>query len=174
VGIVLHRSPSLLERGNTAIRDRIPVTTPRRTIDDLPSVLPPYLVRRAKRQAEFLRYELNLPTDRSRSDLEGDFLSFCRRHGFPRPEVNVKIGRWEVDFLWSPQSLIVETDFFDYHRGSVAFEDDHQRALDLRGMGYTVHRYTGAQLHSYPAEIAAELGEVLTGEVLRLPIRQPT
>ena len=88
VGIVLHRSPSLFERGNTAIRDRIPVTTPRRTIEDLPSVLPPYLVRRAKRQAEFLRYELNLPTDRSRSDLEGDFLSFCRRHGFPRPEVN--------------------------------------------------------------------------------------
>jgi hypothetical protein len=167
-GIVLHRSPSLIEMGNTTLRESIPVTSPRRTIEDLPSVLSSYLVRRAKRQAEFLKYELKLPTDRSRSDLETDFISFCRRHGLPLPEVNVKIGRWEVDFLWSSQNLIVETDFFDYHRGSVAFEDDHQRDLDLRGMGYSVRRYTGAQLRSYPAEIAAELGEVLTGEVLRL------
>ncbi|HSS33657.1 MAG TPA: DUF559 domain-containing protein [Solirubrobacterales bacterium] len=150
------------------------MTAPRRTIEDLPSVLPSYLVRRAKRQAEFLGFELRLPSDRSRSDLETDFLSFYRRHRLPLPEVNVKVGPWEVDFLWPRQCLIVETDFFDYHRGSVAFEDDHQRDLDLRGMGYAVHRYTGAQLRSYPAEIAAELGEVLTGEGLRLPIRQPT
>jgi hypothetical protein len=167
-GIVLHRSPSLRRKGETRVRDRIPVTAPRRTIEDLPSVLPLYLVRRAKRQAEFLGHELGLSTDRSRSDLETDFLSFCRRHGLPLPEVNVKVGRWEVDFLWPDQKLAVETDFFDYHRGSVAFEDDHRRDLDLRLRGYAVHRYTGAQLRSYPAEIAAELGEVLAGEILRL------
>jgi very-short-patch-repair endonuclease len=113
------------------------------------------------RQAEFLGYELSLPTDRSRSDLETDFLSFCRRHGLPLPEVNVKVGRWEVDFLWPIHKLAVETDFFDYHRGSVAFEDDPQRELDLRRLGYTVRRYTGAQLRGCPAAIAAELGEVL-------------
>lgn len=160
-GIVLHRSPSLRRTGETRVRDRIPVTSPRRTIEDLPSVLPPYLVRRAKRQAEFQGHELRLPTDRSRSDLETDFLSFCRRHGLPLPEVNVKVGRWEVDFLWPDQKLVVETDFFDYHRGATAFEDDHQRELDLRRMGYTVRRYTGAQLDDYPAEIVVELGEVL-------------
>jgi very-short-patch-repair endonuclease len=173
-GIVLHRSPSLMKKGETRVRERIPVTSPPRTIEDLPAVLPSYLVRRAKRQAEFLKYELRLPTDRSRSDLETDFLCFCRRHHLPLPEVNVKVGPWEVDFLWPSHKLIVETDFFDYHRGSVAFEDDHQRELDLRRLKYTVRRYTGAQLRSYPAEIAAELGEVLGGEVLRLPIRQPT
>lgn len=161
VGIALHRSPSLRRKGETRVRDRIPVTAPRRTIEDLPSMLPPYLVRRAKRQAEFRGHELRFPTDRSRSDLETDFLSFCRRNGLPLPEVNVKVGRWEVDFLWPIHKLAVETDFFDYHRGSVAFEDDHQRELDLRRMGYTVRRYTGAQLRGYPAEIAAELGEVL-------------
>jgi very-short-patch-repair endonuclease len=168
VGIALHRSPSLRRKGETRVRDRIPVTAPRRTIEDLPSALPSYLVRRAKRQAEFLGHELSLPTDRSRSDLETDFLSFCRRYRLPLPEVNVKVGRWEVDFLWPIHKLIVETDFFDYHRGSVAFEDDHQRELDLRRLGYTVRRYTGVQLRSYPAEMAAELGEVLAGETLRL------
>jgi very-short-patch-repair endonuclease len=165
-GIVIHRAISLAESPVplTTIRTGIPVTIPRRTIEDLPTVLPSYLVRRARRQAEFLKHELRLPTDRSRSDLEADFLSFCRRHHLPLPEVNVKVGPYEVDFLWPDHKLVVETDFFDYHRGSQAFEDDHQRELDLRRMGYAVRRYTGAQLTGYPAEIAGELGEVLGGE----------
>jgi very-short-patch-repair endonuclease len=161
-GIVLHRSPSAREEGMVGVRERIAVTSPRRTIEDLPSVLPDYLVRRAKRQAEFLGYELNLPTDRSRSDLEAFFLAFLRRHGFPKPKVNVKVGPYTVDFLWPNEMLAVETDFFDYHRGSVAFEEDHQRELHLRRRGYTVRRYTGAQLEDYPAEIVLELGEILT------------
>jgi very-short-patch-repair endonuclease len=159
VGIVVHRSLSL----ETTVKTSIPVTTPRRTIEDLKGVLPDYLVRRAKRQAEFLRYELGLPTDRSRSDLESAFLSFCRRHRLPRPEVNVKVGPWEVDFLWRTQKLIVETDFFDYHRGHQAFEDDHQRELDLRRRGYVVRRYAGAQIRNHPALVVADLGEILGG-----------
>jgi len=161
-GIVLHRSPSLRKKGEATFRERIPVTAPRRTIEDLEGVLPAYLVRRAKRQAEFLGHRLNLPTDRSRSDLESEFLTFLARHGFPKPEVNVKVGRWAVDFLWSTQKVAVETDFFDYHRGSVNFEDDHQRELDLRRAGYAVRRYTGAQIRNYPAEVVADLREVLS------------
>ena len=66
--------------------------------------------------------------------------------------------------------LVVETDFFDYHRGSQAFEDDHQRELDLRGRGFSVRRYTGAQLDNYPAEIAVELGEVLSWRASGRPV----
>jgi len=99
-------------------RERIPVTTPRRTIVDLAQTLEPYLVRRAKSQAEFMKFRLLLPSDRTRSDLERDLLRFLARHGFPRPEVNVKAGKFTVDFLWPEQMLAVETDFFDYHRGS--------------------------------------------------------
>ncbi|HWC09274.1 MAG TPA: hypothetical protein VG458_09500, partial [Solirubrobacterales bacterium] len=135
-GIVLHRSPSLRKKGETTRRERIPVTAPRRTIEDLEQTLELRDVRRAKRQAEFLKHRLNLPTDRSRSDLESDFLSFIDRHGFPPPKVNVKVGKYTVDFLWPAHMLAVETDFFDYHRGSQAVEDDHQRELDLRRMGY--------------------------------------
>ena len=87
-GIVVHRCVSLA----ATVKTGVPVTSPRRTIEDLPSVLPSYLVRRAKRQAEFLGPELGLPTDRSRSDLETFFLSFCRRHDLPLPEVNVQVG----------------------------------------------------------------------------------
>jgi len=144
------------------VRERIRVTSPRRTIEDLEDTVPGYLYRRAKSQAEFMKYRLRLPTDRTRSDLERDFLRFLAKHGFPRPEVNVKVGKYTVDFLWREQMVAVETDFFDYHRGSQAFEDDHQRDLELRRLGYTVRRYTGAQLDNYPAEIVAELGEVLS------------
>jgi hypothetical protein len=41
------------------------------------------------------------------------------------------VGKYTVDFLWPEQMVAVETDFFDYHRGSVAFEDDHERELHL-------------------------------------------
>ncbi len=169
-GIILHRSRSLAANPSLATeRLRIPVATPQRTIDDLRDVVPPYMVRRAIRQAEHLGLRLNQATKsetkRTRSDLELDFLAFCSRHSFPRPEVNVKVGKWEVDFLWPEQRVAVETDFFDYHRGSIPFEDDHQRELDLRRLGYAVRRYTGAQLDNYPAEIVVDLGEVLGGGV---------
>jgi very-short-patch-repair endonuclease len=145
----------------------IHVTNPQRTIDDLEGIVEPYLVRRAIRQAEHFKIRLNPSTRartlRTRSDLELAFLAFCARHSFPRPEVNVKVGRWEVDFPWPSQKVAVETDFFDYHHGSVPFEDDHQRELDLRRLGYTVRRYTGAQIRNHPALVVADLGEALRG-----------
>lgn len=161
-GIVLHRSPSLGRRGETRRRYDIPVTSPRRTIKDLEGTIPDYLWRRAKRQAEFMKYRLNLPTDRTRSDLERDFLAFFAKHGLPPPEVNVKAGKHCVDFLWRAERLVVETDFFDYHRGSIAFNEDHQRDMDLRLAGYTVRRYTGAQLDDHPAKMAIELRDLLS------------
>jgi len=159
-GIHLHRaqalagsspSPSYLQqeggrRGRplTTRRDHIPVTTVARTIEDLrASSFPPRLLRRAIRQAELMGLRLEgIESDRTRSDLEVAFLDLWRRHRLPPPEVNVKLGRWEVDFLWRPQRVVVETDFWIYHRGSVAFEDDHARELDLRQEGYTVLRFT--------------------------------
>lgn len=176
-GIRVHRCLSLQGKAHSShlevetrlapplvtVRYRIPVTSVARTIEDLRrGRYPERWVRRAQRQAELAKHRLGTgPPKRTRSDLEDDFLAFLGRHGLPRPEVNVKVGRWEVDFLWREASLAVETDFYDYHRGPTSFEDDHQRDMDLRRNGLTVLRYTGAQLRSYPAEIAAELGENL-------------
>ena len=78
-----------------------------------------------------------------------------------------KVGRHEVDFLWPKQKLAVETDFFDYRRGSQAFEDDHQRELELRRAGYTVRRFTGDQIRDHPALAVADLGEVLSAPPTR-------
>ena len=123
-GIHLHRCPSLSTpqepspspsypdqeggRGRrllTTYRDRIPVTTIQRTIDDLDGTVTPYLLRRAKRQAELMNVRLEGSEGRrARSDLEEDFFALIRRHRprLPLPETNLKLGRWEVDFLARP------------------------------------------------------------------------
>ncbi|HEX6602004.1 MAG TPA: DUF559 domain-containing protein, partial [Solirubrobacterales bacterium] len=97
----------------------------------------------------------------TRSDLEALFLEICRRYGIPMPEVNVRLGRWEVDFLWRSQRLVVETDFWAYHRGSVAFEDDHARDLDLRSAGFTVLRFTDRQLEGEAERVAADVARAV-------------
>lgn len=168
-GIRIHRCESLVNGDRreapdlVTTRTRIPVTTVARTIADLRGTVPLHLVRRAIRQAEIARLPLgsDVKTDRTRSDLERDFLRLCRDHGLTPPEVNVKIGRWTVDFLWRRERLAVETDSYAYHRGSVAFEDDHARDLDLRRRGYAVHRFTGRQLRDRPAHVAADLRDAL-------------
>jgi very-short-patch-repair endonuclease len=138
------------------------VTTIQRTIDDLEGIVPPHLLRRAKRQAELKGIHLDGgERRRARSDLEEDFFALVRLHHLPLPETNVKLGRWEVDFLWRPHRLVVEIDSFLYRRGSVAFHDDHARDLDLRQLGFTVLRYSERQLEEEPERIAADVAAAL-------------
>lgn len=145
------------------VHNGIPVTTVARTLEDLRrSELRPSLVRRAIRQAEFLRLPMGeIETDGTRSDLERDFLRLYRRHRLPPPEVNVPIGRMTVDFLWRDDRLVVETDSYVTHGGSIAFEDDRTRDLGLRRRGYRVHRFSERQLELEPEAIAADVARAL-------------
>ena len=145
------------------VRRGIPVTTVARTLEDLKrSTLRPSLVRRAIRQAEFLRLPMGaIETDGTRSDLERDFLRLCRRHRLPPPEVNVPIGRMTVDFLWPEARLIVETDSYATHGGTVAFEDDKARDMYLRRLGYRVHRFSERQIEMEPKAVAADVASAL-------------
>jgi very-short-patch-repair endonuclease len=163
MGIHLHRLSSLTPDECTR-RHGIPVTTPARTVADLRGVVPERLRRRAIRQAELAGFDLESAHagDRSRSDLEADFLKLCRRHRIPAPEVNVRIGRWTVDFLWPEVRLVVETDSYAYHRGRIAFQDDRARDLFLRGRGFDVIRVSERQLGGDAAAVAAVLKRALT------------
>ena len=153
----IHRSPSLQEN-TTTIRDGIRVTTPARTLRDLKPTVPDYVYRRALRQADYLGLPLEeTPTDRTRSELERDFLRLCRRHRLPVPEVNVRIGPFTVDFLWPEVRLVVETDGYAAHRGRQAFEDDRARDLELRRRGYEVMRFTDSQINGQPAVVAGAI-----------------
>jgi hypothetical protein len=161
-GIRLHR-PRTLNPAATTRRRGIPVTKPVRTIADLRRVVTEKELRRAIRQASVLGLPLGpeVAPERTRSDLELDFLALCRRHGVPEPEVNVKVDAIEVDFLWRDRRLVVETDGYSYHRGEIAFQDDHDRNLQLRLRGYEVLRLSEHQIAHEPATVAEALKQRL-------------
>lgn len=166
-GIRIHR-PRSLPRTSVTKRNAIPVTTPARTLTDLTTTnLEPRLIRAAIREAAFRGYRVDprilARTRRTRSDLELDFLVFCRRHDLPPPEVNVRVGRFTADFLYRDARLVIETDSWEYHGGEVAFEEDRERDLALRAAGFEPLRLTGRQLEREgglaAAEIRRRLGE---------------
>lgn len=99
------------------------MTKPAQTIVDLRGAVPPRELRRAIRQANVLGLPIGSEAsrDRTRSDLEWDFLRLCKRRHLPTPEVNVRIGPHLVDFPWRERRLVVETDGYRYHRGRQAF-----------------------------------------------------
>ncbi len=160
-GIVIHRSVTLTASQCTR-EDRIPVTSVARTIAHLKRVADTETVRRAIRQAGYLKLNLEeVAWAGDRPPLEFDFLSFCRRYGLPAPEVNAKVGIYHVDFLWREQKLAVETDGWTAHRGRQAFEDDRARGLELVRSGIELLRLTDRQLTEDPAGVAEVLRERL-------------
>jgi hypothetical protein len=163
-GIRTHRSRSL-PPGTVVRRDGIPVTNPARTIADMRRVAAGSEIRSMVRKAEVLglRTELAPPKEPTRSDLEDLFLGFCERYGFPRPLVNQEIAGLEVDFSWSDRRVAVETDGYGFHRGAQAFENDHERDLDLRSAGYDVVHLTWRQLTHRPDRCATVVAAALDG-----------
>ncbi len=161
-GLRIHRSRTLTRRDITR-RYEIAVTNPARTIEDIRGTVDDYLFRRALRQAELAGHRVPHlgVVKRTRSDLELLFLGLCDTNHLPRPEVNVRFGQYLVEFLWTAQRVAVESDSWEYHRGSVAFEEDHERNLALAGRGLTVRRYTGDQLEAASDAVAADLRRAL-------------
>jgi very-short-patch-repair endonuclease len=183
-GIQVHRSTRLTAE-EVVTRDGIPVTTVARTLLDLADVLPAQALKRAIDEAEY-RGRLDLtslhavvennpgrrgaklldlltePAQRTRSDLEEDFLALCRRHRLPRPYVGATVGGYEDDFVWPDAHLIVETDGLAAHRTRRAFEDDRKRDRRLLHAGYRTVRLTGRALHDDESEVAEALRELLT------------
>lgn len=168
--IRVHRSLTLVPTDVTLLQG-IPVTTPTRTISDLrratstarPGGVSPRELRKAIRQANVRGLSIGERNgnDRTRSDLERDFLSLCRRGRISPPEVNVHVGRYLIDFLWQEQRFIVETDSYIYHRGREAFQDDRSRDLGLRRLGYDVLRLSEQQIDAEPERVVETIAAAL-------------
>jgi hypothetical protein len=180
-GIVVHRQR--LPESHVTVHRGIPVTTPIRTLLDLAAVLSTGALARAFEQAQVLLHlppaalaaeVLSRPRQRGnaklrrilagavdprdvRSVLELRFLRLCASYGIPRPDVNVKIGDWTLDFLWPDRGLVVETDGFDFHRTPAARRRDRLKDEFLRSIGLAVIRLTWADVAERPAQTAARV-----------------
>jgi very-short-patch-repair endonuclease len=160
-GIRVHRS-STLSPSDVTLREGIPVTSAARTLQDLRSTLPSTVFASALRRAEFHGLPIDdFPTDHTRSELESRFVALLRRHGLPPPEVNVRVDRFVVDFLWPGRRLIVELDGWQAHGARSAFEADRERDARLNVLGYAVLRFTWRQVEDKGAAVAQTVRELL-------------
>lgn len=161
-GIRAHRS-STLSPGDSTLRRGIPVTKPARTLEDLHRTFPRSVFAAALRQAEFLRLPIGkgVVADHTRSELEARFLALVRLRRLPRPEVNARVDRFVVDFLWRRERLIVEVDGWESHGTRSAFEEDRARDARLRLLGFDVLRFTWRQLEEDSPAVARAIRALL-------------
>lgn len=147
-----------LHPDDVAIVDGIPVTSVARTLLDMADVLPVQHLKRLFEEAERLRIfdlramegvcargngrrgvgraraatrDAHPDPPWTRSELEREFLDFCREEGLPEPSVNVWVAGQEVDMAWLDRPVVVELDSYEYHRGREAFERDRVRSAEL-------------------------------------------
>ena len=58
----------------------------------------------------------------TRCEAEDGLLALIRAGALPEPDLNVRIGSHEGDFLWRTERLVVEVDGFGFHSSRAAFE----------------------------------------------------
>jgi very-short-patch-repair endonuclease/predicted transcriptional regulator of viral defense system len=185
-GIRVYRVRELDRRDVRRVRG-IPVTSPARTLLDLAGLLPletvesafaearvRRLVRdkdvaeqlkraRGRRGAAALRRLVALERGPAltRSAAERKLLKLVREAALPPPELNARLGRFEVDFLWRGPRVVVEVDGRAYHSSARAFERDRERDAMLVAGGYSVIRVTWRQLSASPEAVIARIESAL-------------
>jgi len=186
-GVITHRSPLVPE--DRAVIGAIPLTSPARTLVDLAEVLTERRLADAVHESEVQRvldlraveraiarvpgrrgrhrlarvlaaYEGGPPM--TRSEAERKFLRLCEAHSVPRPQTNVPVGGYEVDFHWPGAGLVVEVDGGATHHTQRAFHADRRRDRALAAEGIQVLRVTWRDLDD-GAGLARELLRVLRG-----------
>ena len=159
-------------------RDRIPVTSPLLTLIDLASVLRRQALDAAVSSAdrldlidpESLRRALTLSPRRhgiaklrcaldrhtlvlTDSELERRFLPIARRASLGRPQTQVWLNGFRVDFYWPELGLVVETDGLRYHRTAEQQARDRRRDQAHTAAGLTPLRFPHSQIASEPAHV---------------------
>ncbi len=192
-GLTVHRTSSL-PRAEAVIREGIPTTTVARTLVDLAEVVSRREVERALDEAQFLRRldqrsvraalaehpgrtgakrlgrtfeEHVIGATRTNEGLEEGFFGLCRAAGIPDPLVKVRIGPYEVDFLWPEARLVVETDDRASHERNATYESDRERDAYLDDAGYRVRRFTWRKVTQSPDTVVRTVRRLLAAPPLR-------
>lgn len=152
--------------------DRIPVTTPARTLADLSSMLPFKPLRRAVREAltksrmtpQEAATLIPAPPAPTRSDLEDAVLDLVEAAGFAAPDVNRPLPNGYIpDFRWPDHHLILEADGLAWHDDPISRRQDAQRQARLEQQGERVLRVSYEQVTYHPQQTVERLRQALRG-----------
>jgi very-short-patch-repair endonuclease len=97
----------------------------------------------------------------TRSRAERAFLKLIRDARLPAPQVNQRLGRYEPDFMWPDQRLIVELDSYRFHGGPGGFHNDREKDLVYRDAGFDVLRSTRNHVVHEPARVVVSVVRAL-------------
>jgi len=97
----------------------------------------------------------------TRSWLEDRLLALLDAHGLPRPSTNAWTATMEVDAAWPSARLVVELDGWGTHHTRDAFQRDRTRSNDLQAEGWTVLRFTHADVVHRSADTAERIRRAL-------------
>jgi hypothetical protein len=103
------------------------------------------------------------------SQLERLFLPIAYAVGLPKPLTRRKVHGYRVDFWWPDLYLIVETDGLTYHRTPAQQAQNALRDQVHIAAGYTVLRFTRAQVKYEPVYVES----ILRAVVARLSAAAP-
>lgn len=168
----------------------IPVTSPMRTIVDLGAVVPALAVEEALDRTEVARlcsvaaveWELarvarpgrrgagalravldrrallEIPPD---GMLEPRFARLLKGAGLPMATFQHRLGRYEIDFAYPDLLVAIEVDGYGPHASRRAFQHDRDRQNVLVGLGWTVLRFTWADVVKRPDHVARVIREAI-------------
>ena len=186
--VTIHRAQ--LEGWERGVCDRVPCTTPARTLVDIaatiPEVLPRcikeagglgmldvaaidavlrrYPGRRGSRRIRELIDGAALP-ELTRSKLERYMYRLCRAARLPLPRMNLSVAAgdrtYELDCAWPAERLNIECDS-RWHDNPVSATSDAERDQALTLAGWRVHRLRWAQIVGSPERAAATIRHLLT------------
>ncbi len=184
-GLVVHRIQAI-DRREVRHHEGLWVSSPARAVLEVAAVAPGELVdvidegiakrllarrelervvarnrpcRGAARLAALLGDETAMAITRSRA--EKAFLRLIRESGLPRPETNVPFGRYEADFVWRRERLIVELDTPTFHGGPGAFQNDREKDLVYRDARFDVLRLTREHVVYEPPRVLVRVAQAL-------------
>lgn len=173
--------------GEVTHRQRVPVTTPERTLVDFAGAVGSRdaehaletarlqrvvsagklrdAIARAGQTAGAATLELILAAEGepalTRSGLERRTRALIRAAGLPPPQVNSRVAGYEVDLCRPRHDLVVEIDSYRFHASRAAFERDRLKQTRLAAAGYAVLRLTWTRVTREPEAAVADVAGAL-------------
>lgn len=186
-GVIVHRTRDPMP---IHIRKGIPVTTPMRVMVDLGAVVSADVVETVLDRAEVARLHtvaavewelaavarpgrrgsgtlrrvldrralLDSPPD---GMLEPRFARLLKHAGLAPAVFQFRVGRYEIDFAYPDLMLAIEVDGYGPHASRKAFQSDRYRQNVLVGRGWTVLRFTWADVVKRPDHVARVIASAI-------------